>query len=136
MTAAEETALAFMHALWAADLDACDALLTEDATWAFQLGMPQASIRDSRVWPAREALRQIVSDLFGLFDPQGFSVETTRVIAQDDNVAVEYQASGRTARGAEYRNFYVTLLRVCNGKVCDVRPHNDTYHMLETLGPR
>jgi uncharacterized protein len=133
MTAAD-TALAFMHALWAGDMDACDALLTEDATWAFQLGMPQATVRNSRIWPAREAMRQIVSDLFGLFDLDGFSVATTRVIAQGDSVAVEYQASGRTAAGAEYRNFYVTLLRVRDGKVCDVRPYNDTHHMLSLLG--
>jgi uncharacterized protein len=134
VTAPGETALAFMDALWAGDMNACDALLTDDATWAFQLGMPQASMRDSRIWPAREAMRQIVSDLFGLFDPEGFSVETTRVIEQGDSVAVEYQASGRTARGAEYRNYYVTLLRVRDGKVCDVRPHNDTHHMLGMLG--
>jgi uncharacterized protein len=135
MTGAE-TAVTFMNALWTGDMGAADALLTDDATWAFQLGMPQATIRDSRIWPAREAMRQIVSDLFGLFDPDGFSVEMTRVIAQDDNVAVEYQASGRTARGAEYQNFYVTLLRFRDGKVCDVRPHNDTLHMLGTLGLR
>jgi uncharacterized protein len=134
VTAAGKTALTFMEALWAGDMDACDALLTDDATWAVQLGMPQAAMRESRIWPAREAMRQIVSDLFGRFDPEGFSVETTRVIEQGDSVAVEYQASGRTAGGAEYRNFYVTLLRVRDGKVCDVRPYNDTHHMLGMLG--
>jgi uncharacterized protein len=133
MTAAD-TALAFVHALWAGYMDACDALLTEDATWAFQLGMPQATMRDSRIWPARDAMRQIVSDLYGLFDPNGFSVKTTRVIAQDGSVAVEYEASGRTATGLQYAIFYVTLLRIRDERVCEVRPHNDTYHMRRMLG--
>lgn len=62
MTTQHETAVAFMTALWAADLEAADALLTDDATWAFQLGMPQADLRDTRIWPAREAARRIVDD--------------------------------------------------------------------------
>lgn len=130
----KETALAFMNALWAEDLPAADALLSVDATWAFQLGMPQAILRESRIWPAREAMRQIVSDMFGQFDPEGFSVEISRVIGDGNDVAIEYHASGRTFGGANYRNFYVTLLRVEDGKVCDVKPYNDTRHMLTMLG--
>jgi hypothetical protein len=53
VTTVAETALAFMHALWACDTNACEALLTEDATWAFHLSMPQASMPDTRIWPAR-----------------------------------------------------------------------------------
>ena len=134
MTQAADVAVAFMHALWAGDMDAADALLTEDATWAFQLGMPQAEMREDRIWPARDAMRQIVFDLFGMFDPEGFVVQTSRVIANGFDVAIEYDASGRTAHGFEYRNFYVTLLRIRDEKVCDVRPFNDTRHMLRTLG--
>lgn len=112
MTLPREAAIAFMAALWAGDLDAADRLLTDDATWAFQLGMPQASLRQTRIWPARDAMRRIVDDLFDKFDPEGFSVKTTQVIADGDNVAIEYEASGRTARGAAYQNYYVTVLHV------------------------
>lgn len=133
MTTQHETAVAFMTALWAADLEAADALLTDDATWAFQLGMPQADLRDTRIWPAREAARRIVDDLFGKFDPEGFAVTTTRVIADGDNFAIEYEASGRTVAGAEYCNHYVTLLRIREGLVADIRPYNDTLHMFRVL---
>ena len=134
MTLPREAAIAFMTALWAGDLDAADRLLTDDATWAFQLGMPQASLRQTRIWPARDAMRRIVDDLFDKFDPEGFSVKITRIIADGDNVAIEYEASGRTARGAAYQNYYVTVLRVCDGLIDDVRPYNDTHHMLRLLG--
>jgi uncharacterized protein len=133
MRSPADTALAFMHALWAGDMDAADAMLTEDATWAFQLGMPQADMRDSRIWPARDAMRQIVADLFGKFDPEGFVVEVSRIIAQGADVAVEYHASGRTATGQDYRNFYVTILSVREGRVCEVKPYNDTLHMMRVL---
>jgi uncharacterized protein len=126
--------LAFMEALWAANFDACDAMLSDDAVWYFQLGMPQAQDGRGRVWPAREAMRRVAADLFGKFDDAGFSVQTNRITAAGGAVALEYEASGRTARGAAYQNYYVTVLTVSGGKITEVRPHNDTAHMLALIG--
>ena len=72
MSDAGAVGLGFMQALWAGDLDKCDAMLTEGAQWYFQLGMPQAQGERGRIWPAREAMRSIVAELFGKFDPEGF----------------------------------------------------------------
>jgi len=128
-------ALAFMHALWAGDLEAADTLLSADARWLFQLGMPQSRPPGpGRDWPARPAMKRIVDDLFGKFDPQGFVVTVTRTIAETGSVAIEYEACGRTGDGRPYQNYYVTLLRVADGKVTEVRPHNDTAHLLKLLG--
>jgi ketosteroid isomerase-like protein len=135
MTDAGKTGLAFMQALWDGDLGACDAMLTEDAVWFFQLGMPQAQGERGRIWPARDAMRAIVEDLFDKFDPDGFVVAPSRIIADGNSVAIEYEANGRTARGEAYRNFYVTTLTVDGGKISEVRPYNDTTHMLMLLGP-
>jgi ketosteroid isomerase-like protein len=133
MSEAGEIGLAVMQALWAGNLDACDALLTDDALWYFQLGMPQAQGERGRVWPAREAMRAIVADLFGKFDPNGFTVEPSRIIAQGNSVAIEYEANGRTSKGDAYQNFYVTVLTVTDNKVSAVSPYNDTMHMLTLL---
>ncbi len=130
MTGEKDLALAFMRALWAADFEATEALLSPDATWVFQLGMPQSQQGPGRIWPARAALQRIVHDLFGKFDPEGFSVSPARLIAEGDAVSIEYEARGRTAQGQEYQNYYVTILTIRNGKVVEVRPHNDTAHML------
>jgi ketosteroid isomerase-like protein len=129
-----EIGLAFMKALWAGDLPSCSDMMTEDATWFFQLGMPQTQEGRGRIWPAREALQRIVDDLFGKFDDTGFSVEPSRVTASDGAVAIEYEANGRTAKGEIYQNFYVTALTIRDGKIAEVRPHNDTAHMLRLLG--
>jgi ketosteroid isomerase-like protein len=126
--------LAFMQALWAGDLARCGAMMTEDAQWYFQLGMPQAQLGRGRVWPAREALQRIVDDLFGKFDATGFTVKPSRVTAAGGAVAIEYEANGRTADRQTYQNFYVTVLTIEDGKVSEVRPHNDTAHMLKLIG--
>lgn len=134
MSADRDTALAFMTALWAADLATTDTMMSESAIWLFQLGMPQASVPGrGREWPAREALRRIITDLFGKFDSDGFSVTTTRIIGDTGAIAIEYAARGRTARGAIYQNYYVTTLTIENGKVTEIRPYNDTAQMLAAL---
>lgn len=133
MTDTRDTALRFMQALWAGDLDTTDAMFTPDAQWHFQRGMPQADLGLGLVWPARQALRRIVDDLFGKFDPDGFVVSVVRTIADGESVAIEYRAEGRTARGEEYRNAYVTVLTVRDGHIAEIHPYNDTAHMLRML---
>jgi ketosteroid isomerase-like protein len=133
MTSDRETALTFMEALWAADFETTDRLFSENARWFFQLGMPQAE--DAREWPAREALRRIVDDLFGKFDPNGFNVTPTRIIGDNRDIAIEYEACGKTSFGADYQNYYVTVLTIEGGTVTEIRPYNDTAHMLQMLSP-
>jgi ketosteroid isomerase-like protein len=130
----KDIAIRFMQALWTADFDAIDQMLSADAKWYFQLGMPQAQEGRGRVWPAREAMRRIVEDLYGKFDPDGFAVTTTRVIADEGSVSIEYEANGRTSAGLPYLNYYVTILTVRDGKVVEIKPFNDTAQMLSMLG--
>jgi ketosteroid isomerase-like protein len=125
--------LAFMNALWAGDIGTCHVMMSEDARWYFQLGMPQAKLGQGHVWPAREALQRIVEDLFGKFDESGFSVQASRAIADEGSVAIEYEANGRTSKGDVYQNFYCTTLTIVDGKVTEIRPYNDTAHMLSLL---
>lgn len=134
MTHDQAIALAFMQTLWAGDLETCDQMMSADAAWYFQLGMPQAQLGRGRIWPARAALQRIVDDLFGKFDPAGFSVSLTRIIGEQGDIAVEYEASGKTAKGADYQNYYVTILTVEGGQITAIRPYNDTMHMLALLG--
>lgn len=134
MSDAKQVALAFMHAFWRSDLAAAEAMLADDATWVFQLGMPYAA-DGRRVWPLAEAMHRIVDDLFTAFDPEfGFQVTVTSAIAEGDEVALEYSATGRIRNGADYRNHYAARLTVREGKVAQLRPYNDTKHMLDALG--
>lgn len=128
----KDTALAFMRAFWRADLDEAQRYAAPEATWVFQLGMPYANI--ARVWALGEAMRRIVEDLFTAFDPaRGFAVEVTSAIAEGDEVAIEYEATGWTRSGEAYQNYYVARLTVRDGLIAQLRPYNDTKHMLEAL---
>jgi ketosteroid isomerase-like protein len=134
MNGAREIGLAYMQALWAGDFAKCSALLADDALWYFQLGMPQAQEGRGRIWPARDAMQRIADDLFGKFDDSGFTVTPSRITAEGDTVVIEYEANGRTAKGEAYQNFYATALTIRDGRVSEVRPFNDTAHMLRLLG--
>jgi uncharacterized protein len=134
MTEDQACAKEFMEALWAGNVDACGGMMSLDAKWNFQLGMPQAQLGHGRIWPAREALKRIVDDLFGKFDPEGFTIILTKIIGESGTVALEYQATGKTANGAAYHNYYVTVLEVDGGLITEIRPYNDTAHMLRLLG--
>lgn len=131
-------AMAFMEALRAGDVATCDEMMSEGALWHFQLGMPQAKlgfgVMQGHIWPARDALQRVINDLFGKFDATGFSVNASRVIVDENSVAIEYEANGRTAKGEVYRNFYCTSVTVADGKVTEIRPYNDPAHMLALLG--
>ena len=122
-----------MEALWAGEIEACGNMMSANATWHFQLGMPQAQLGRGRIWPARDALKRIVDDLFGKFDPNGFAVTLTRMLGDHGHIAIEYEATGRTAKGAVYQNYYATVLSIGNGLVSEIRPYNDTAHMLAFL---
>jgi ketosteroid isomerase-like protein len=128
------TAQSFMEALWAGNVDRCSQMMSADATWHFQLGVPPAQLGRGRIWPARAALQRIVDDLFGKFDPAGFAVTLTKVIGGQGDIAIEYEARGKTAKGADYQNYYVTVLTVEGGQITAIRPYNDTMHMLALLG--
>jgi ketosteroid isomerase-like protein len=134
MNADGQVGLRFMQALWAGDTEGCGRMMTDDARWYFQLGMPQAKLGRGRIWPAREAMQRIIDDLFGKFDDSGFSIEVHNIVAESGHVAIEYEANGRIADGRPYQNFYVTFLRIDNGLVSEIRPYNDTGHMLTLLG--
>jgi ketosteroid isomerase-like protein len=80
-------------------------------------------------------MRRIAADLFTAFDPEkSFNVEVLSAIAEGSEVAIEYTASGNTAAGKAYRNFYVARLTVRGRLVQELRPYNDTKHMYEALG--
>jgi ketosteroid isomerase-like protein len=123
-----------MEAFWAGNLEKCGTMMSAGAKWYFQLGMPQAQLGRGRIWPAREALKRIVDDLFGKFDQEGFAVKLTRLVGDQGAIAIEYEANGKMANGAVYRNYYATVITVTAGLVTEVRPYNDTAHMLRLLG--
>ena len=95
-----DIALRFLQAFWRGDLDAATALSTPDARFIFARSLPYP-----RECPLRQAHEAIAQSLFAAFDPPGkFSVELRHVLAADDQVTVEYSATGKLANGRDYAN--------------------------------
>lgn len=133
MTPTRDTALRFMQALWAGDLDTTDAMFTPARSGISSAGVPQANLGLGLIWPARPARRQIVDDLFGKIRSRRLHRQCHSHVDDGESVAIEYQAEGRTARGEDYRNVYVTVLIVRDGRIAEIHPYNDTAYMLRML---
>ena len=131
---AAQTALCFMRAFWDGNLADAEEYLTADATWVFQPSMPYVA-EDGPVWPAREAMRRIVADLFGAFDDASpFKVTVTNSFGDATQAVLEYRAEGRVIGGEPYTSRYAACFTVRDAKVAEVRPYNDTKHMFAMLG--
>lgn len=125
----------FMRAFWDGDLTRAEEWLADDALWVFQPSMPYVA-DGGAVWPAREAMRRITEDLFGAFDPAAdFRVTVTNMFGCGASAALEYHAEGQLPGGGAYSNRYAACFTVRDGKVAEVRPYNDTKHMLALIGP-
>lgn len=128
---AETVALDFLRAFWAGDVDGALRHCAAGASFQFARSLPYA-----RECGVRQAVQNIVDDMFESFDPEGFSIEIRNQLSAGGEVVVEYCATGRTRAGQTYENDYVMCITVENGKVVSVRPHTDTLHLAQLLmGP-
>lgn len=122
----KETVVAFLRAFWAADEAAWEVYLAPDARFWFAPSMSYA-LEAGRDWDARTALRRLVADLFTAFSPEtGLQVELTGAIAEGDEVAVDYTASGLGHNGKRYINYYLMRASVRGGLIVKLVPYSDT----------
>lgn len=129
MTSNKQIAQGFLQAFWAGAPQDGVKLCAPDAVWTFQ-----KSLRSPRYAPVGEAIDWLMAKLVGEFDPDsGYDVELHNVIADGDEVAMEYTARGRTRRGEIYENNYLVRFTITNGRIVSVRPYFDTHYVHRTL---
>lgn len=66
---------------------------------------------------------------------QPLRIDITAITAEDDRVVLEADSFGPLVNGQEYRNRYVFVLRLKNGKVSRFEEHNNPIVVREVLGP-
>jgi ketosteroid isomerase-like protein len=124
----KNVALAFFKAFWDADMVGTISHLAPGATF---LMMP--TVADQRINDAATALQRIIDTMFIGFDPaDGLKCEVTSIIAEGNEVAMEYTARARTRSGKRYENFYSAHLTIVGGKITVMRTYADTTY-LKTL---
>ena len=123
----KEIANAFLEALWAGDTEGGLSLCADGAVWEF---MPTVhSPRITSIPDAIEWYRNLVT----FFDPDsGYETKVFNIIAEGDEVAMEYNATGRTISGGDYENFYLVRFTVRDGKITSIRPYFDTEYLTKS----
>ncbi len=121
----------FLRAFWDGEPERGFALCADDARWTFQ-----KSLRSPRHEAVPAAVRWLNDKLVAGFDPDsGYTVSVDNLIAEGEEVAIEYSARGRTRSGKTYENNYLVRFTVRDGRIASIRPYFDTHYVHRTLVP-
>jgi uncharacterized protein len=112
----------YVAALAGGDEQAIRDFFAEDATWWLGGDLPI-----SGTWTGRDA---IMADFFGTamahYEPGSVSLEVTGMVAEGDQVTLEWTSRARTAGGEPYENFCIGVFTVRDGRIAAVREYMDT----------
>ena len=71
-----------------------------------------------------------MADFFGTamayYEPGSVSLEVTGMVAEGDQVTLEWTSRARTAAGEPYENFCIGVFTVRDGRIAAVREYMDT----------
>ena len=121
--------LGFIEDLSHGNIDAVTAAFADDVTWWLPGSLPVSGTHTGK--------KAILEDFFGkaipYFEPNSMSIQVQSAIAEDNAVAVEWIAKGRTAKGKTYENYYHVRFDLKDKKIQAVREHVDTLYAKEVL---
>jgi hypothetical protein len=121
--------LNYVEALQRGDIDAVRDSFGEQATWWLAGELPL-----SGTWRGRaRIIDEFLASALRYFDSETVSIEVTNVLAEGEQVALEWITRGRTAGGRDYENFYSAIFVVREGRIQVVREYTDTLHAQNVL---
>ena len=62
------------------------------------------------------------------YEPGSVSLEVTGLLAEGDQVTLEWTSRARTAAGEPYENFCIGVFTIRNGRIVAVREYMDTQY--------
>jgi uncharacterized protein (TIGR02246 family) len=121
--------LRYVEALQRGDIGAVRDSFAEDATWWLSGELPV-----SGTWRGRDGIiDEFLATAMRYYDPDTVSIEVTNVVAEGEQVALEWITRGRTAGGRDYENFYSAIFVVRHARIQAVREYTDTLHAKQVL---
>lgn len=121
--------LKYVEALQRGDADAVRDSFAEQATWWLPGELPL-----SGTWRGRDQiLDEFLASAMQCYDPDTLSIEVTNVVAEGEQVALEWITRGRTASGNDYENFYSAIFVVRDDRIQAVREYTDTLYAKNVL---
>jgi uncharacterized protein len=119
----------FVAAIQDGDLDALRAILAEEATWTLHGTLPVAGHYVGR----QAILQDFLGQGLGLYRPGTLKLELTRIVSDEDVVAIEWHATGVGAAGKAYDNEYAFFFTLEHSRITSVREYCDTLHVHDAL---
>ncbi len=120
----------YIDALQAGDAAAVRSFFAEEATWTLLAG----DLPMSGTWRGRD---RIIDGFFATamanYQPGSIELETTAIIADRDQVVLEWTSRARTLDERPYENGCVGIFTVRDGKIHAVREYMDTLYLADAF---
>lgn len=114
----------YLHAAEAGDEQELREVFAEDATWQLRGDLPI-----SGTWRGRDAIiDEFLATALGYYQPGSVSLAVTNVLADADQVVLEWTSRARNRRGEPYENFCIGVFTIREGKIQAVREYMDTLY--------
>jgi uncharacterized protein len=99
-------------------------LFAHDATWTLAGGLPI-----SGVWTGRDAIvDEFLATAMSYYEPGSVSLEITGMIAEQDQVVLQWTSRARTRDGRPYENGCIGVFTIRDGQIQAVREYMDTLY--------
>jgi len=122
----------YVAAVSAGDENTIRELFNEDASWRLDAG----DLPISGTWTGRD---QIMTDFLGVamshYEPGSVELEITAMIAELDQVVLQWTSRARTRDGRSYENGCIGIFTVRDGKIQAVREYMDTLYASRVFEP-
>jgi ketosteroid isomerase-like protein len=114
----------YLAAVQAGDEAAIRELFAPAATWLLRGELP-----NSGLWEGRDAiLGEFLATALGFYAPGSVQLEQTGLLAEGDQVVLEWISRARTRTGEPYENFCIAVFTVRDGRIQAVREYMDTLY--------
>jgi uncharacterized protein (TIGR02246 family) len=120
----------YIAALQAGDPHALEAFFAADASWTLQAG----HLPTSGTWEGRD---RIIDGFFATamssYEPESVQIEVTTMLAERDQVVVQWTSRARTRDGRPYENGCLGVFTIRDGMIAAVREYMDTLYLGEVF---
>ena len=118
----------YVAAVEAGDEEAIRELFAEDATWTSHAG----ELPISGTWAGRDAIvDEFLATGMAYYEPGSVSLEITGMVAEGDQVVLQWTSRARTRAGRPYENGCIGVFTISDGRIQEVREYMDTLYASE-----
>ena len=105
-------------------------LLADDVRWLVPQSSSMAGTHEGK--PA--VLAMMAKGVGAYSSDVPFEIDVQRLVGEDDWVCAQVEIRAAARDGTPYRNHYHFAMRVCDGRLVEVREYVDTAYVRDTLG--